>query len=575
MAQKLLIDIRHPYYEACILEWIKWRLCYEGGQNFINTYLKKFSKRETNEDFEKRKEITYNPSFASSAVDEIKNSIFQRMFDISRKGGSKSYQQAVLGMEGGVDLEGHSMNSFIGVKVLPELLPMARVGLYLDMPNLLGITVAENKGIRPYLYTYPVEDILSWNLVFVNGSYEVRNVLLRDNIYEYDAETGLPSGETCKYKHLWLDQDGFVHVKFYDGEGTYQNEQILNIQKIPLYISSIRQSLLTYVANYQIALLNLGSSDMAYALQSNFPFYTEQFDFRNDSTHFRAPGTAQGGESKDAVAAKPEEVKVGSGAGRRYGRGLERPGFIHPSSEPLRASMEKQSQLKEEIRQLVNLAVTNLNPQRTSAESKAMDQQGLETGLSYIGLELENAERKIAEFWKMYEGGEVATIKYPTKYSLRTEEDQRAEAKELANLLSVVPSKTYQKVIAKRIANVMVGNKVSNEDMVKIESEINSTPAMTCDTDTIAKDVEIGILDLRLASKLKGYPDDTVDKAEKDHENRLKRIQIAQAENGGAARGVKDIDGDVNGSSARKEKKESRDTTQDDVVTDKTRGEGQ
>ena len=32
-----------------------------------------------------------------------------------------------------------------------------------------------------------------------------------------------------------------------------------------------------------------------------------------------------------------------------------------------------------------------------------MDNQGLEAGLSYIGLVLEAAERQIAEFWAAYE----------------------------------------------------------------------------------------------------------------------------------------------------------------------------
>ncbi len=44
----------------------------------------------------------------------------------------------------------------------------------------------------------------------------------------------------------------------------------------------------------------------------------------------------------------------------------------------------------------MNLAVSSLAV-RASAESKAMDNQGLEAGLSYIGLLLDIAERQIAE----------------------------------------------------------------------------------------------------------------------------------------------------------------------------------
>ena len=58
-----------------------------------------------------------------------------------------------------------------------------------------------------------------------------------------------------------------------------------------------------------------------------------------------------------------------------------------------------------------------------------MDNQGLEAGLSYIGLVLENAERQIAEHWAAYEERnplkrQIATIKYPDVYSLKTDADR-------------------------------------------------------------------------------------------------------------------------------------------------------
>jgi hypothetical protein len=74
-----------------------------------------------------------------------------------------------------------------------------------------------------------------------------------------------------------------------------------------------------------------------------------------------------------------------------------------------------------------------------------MDNQGLEAGLSYIGLVLEAAERQIAEFWAAYEEREsvskreVATIKYPDRYSLKTDADRITEAQNLVKLMYAVP----------------------------------------------------------------------------------------------------------------------------------------
>jgi hypothetical protein len=60
--------------------------------------------------------------------------IFQRMRDITRRGGSQAYQRAVNGLNLGVDLRGNTMNGFLGIKVLTELLIMGRVGVYVDSP---------------------------------------------------------------------------------------------------------------------------------------------------------------------------------------------------------------------------------------------------------------------------------------------------------------------------------------------------------------------------------------------------------------------------------------------------------
>src|SRR5262245_22212647 len=128
-------EIKHPEYEASIEDWEKFRLVYQGGTEFIEEYLRRYE-RETPTDFNTRTEVSPCPRFAGAGIDEIKNSIFQRMTEIARIGGTESYQAAVKGLSYGVDLLGSSMNSFIGAQVLPELLSMNKVGVFVDMPDL-------------------------------------------------------------------------------------------------------------------------------------------------------------------------------------------------------------------------------------------------------------------------------------------------------------------------------------------------------------------------------------------------------------------------------------------------------
>lgn len=578
-----LIDIRHPFWRNKSISWHKWRTVYEGGDCFVFDYTKKFSERETADSFANRRDITPAPSFAKAAINDIKNSIFQRLTDIVRRGGSDTYQRAVQGQDNGVDLHGASMNTYIGRHILPELLTMARVGIYVDAPPLNGPTLADQQGNHPYLYHYRTEEILSWSYRRDRVD-EYQSILLRDCVDDCDCETGLPKDQWLRYRHVWLDENGQVNIQFYDDECNAVNMDgivvpkepvILEITRIPFVILEITDSLLSDVSNHQIALLNMESSDLAYILKSNFPFYVEQQDDRNYSSYLK-PEAAEGGQgtAEEAVEGKNKEMKIGASQGRFYGKGLERPGFIHPSSEPIIASMQKQKQLKEDIRMLVNLALSNIQPKMASAESKGFDERGLEAGLSYIGLELEHAERKIADFWRLYESGsEPATVKYPEKYSLQTDEDRRRDVEQLEKLRDSIPSEKFQKSISKQMVQTLLGGKMTVQEIDAIHKEIDNAKCFTSNPDIIFLAIENGVMSLPIAAELLGLPEESVAQAAKDHAERAARVAAAQSKPDMGARGVPDLSANP-AQAGTQEKVASTNTATDPVVTDKQRGQG-
>jgi hypothetical protein len=551
-------NLFHPYYSAD--NYIKWRLAFKGGSDFINRYLKKYSNREDQQDFNNRKAISYCPAFAKAGVNEIKNSIFQRMVDISRIGGSNNYQKAMAGELNGVDDHGNSMNSFMGKEVLPELLVVSKVGIYVDMPNAVADNLRDAQNLIPYIYTYKVEDIINWD------SDKYNSVYLRDTRFKYDEYTGFATGLVTAFRKTWKDDNGDVWVQTYDDNEKEDSDplHLKNLTKIPFIMSEISASLMEDVADYQIALLNVASSDISYAVKSNFPFYVEQYDPRAESSKFLKH------QQEDSES---EEVDLGVTTGRRYVKGMDAPGFINPSSEPLVASMAKQNQLKEEIRLLLNLSLTNIKTVgAVSAASKDKDQVSLESGLANIGLTLEKTEREIARIWSEYEGNkDIPSINYPVNYSLRTSRDRLDEADTLNNLLTVLPSKTYQTEIGKQIARVMLNHTVNKDTIARIDAEINAAPNMVSNPDIIAKDVENGLVSPETGSKLRGYPADEAEKAKIAHAERLARITAAQTPIPTNTPVIKDTEGS---SEFKDQKAESRETDQDDVVTDKTRGEG-
>lgn len=535
---------RHPRYEGDSTNWYKWRLTYEGGRDFVNKYLERYSSREDENEFLLRKKITYCPAHAKAAIMEIKNSIFERMSDVTRLEGPESYQKSVNGMEGGVDFAGHNMTSFIGTKILPELLVLRKVGVFVDKPAMEeNRTRADDKGKRPYLYVYRAEDILSWAY---NDENVLISVLLQAEVDTVDEATGLISGKKEVRRLLRLTDAGVEYREMEDNEDVAKiTPTILKLTRIPFVIFEMTESLMADIADYQIALLNLESSDLGYLLKSNFPFYTEQSSPLTDLAANARQGmvsTDTDGNKTVTVSDGHQTIAVGPTTGRKYPKGMERPGFIHPSPEPMDVSMRKQTDMKAAIRQLVQLALTNLSPQRASGESKQFDQQGLEAGLAYIGLELETGENKIAQIWAEYEGSAPALVVYPDKYSLKSDVERMTEADKLTGLISKIPSITFQKALAKRIAFLTMGRGVSLKDEQNIIKEIDASEIIAVDPDVLLSDMEAGLVCAETASSARGYPKGDVAKAKQEHIDRLTAIAIAQGKGGGAgsdaARGV-------------------------------------
>jgi hypothetical protein len=237
--------------------------------------------------------------------------------------------------------------------------------------------------------------------------------------------------------------------------------------------------------------------------------------------------------------------------------------------------------LEEDVRKLVNLAVVNLAT-RASAESKQMDNQGLEAGLSYIGLVLESAERRIAEFWAAYEERrqtrrQVATVKYPDRYSLKSDQERIDEADKLAKLMHTVPGRTVKREIAKNIVTVLLAGKVSVERIERIHREIDASHYTTSDPKAIIDAKNAGLVGEKTASVALGFDEDEHLAAREDHTARIMRIAAAQSSSSDssdpAARGVKDLSADPAGAGSE-EKAESRDNTFRDTTTERTRGVG-
>ena len=561
-----IANLRHPHYLRDSLYFETWRDSFEGGEDYRDRYLLKFSERETDAEFRNRKLITPIPTFAKSALLDVRNSIYQRLVGVSRTGGTRQYQDAVAGKRGGVDGEGSTMDAFMGRDVLTELLVMGRVGVYVDAAPPTGDTLAD-VVFPPYLSYYRVEDILSYRYAPRGMGGEFEAVLLRDWNMEINQNVGgieLPGGTETRLRLVWKDEFGDVWYRLYSEQGDVivrdKDADVTGavrtgLRRVPFVMLDIGESLMKDVASYQQSLLNLASNDVYYAVKSNSPFLTIQADAYASGNHLKRPETADG--------ASGHTETLGAGKGRYYGINEERPQFIAPPTDPLEASMKLQERLEQSIRNLINLAVQNKAGSRTeSAESKKVGQSGLEAGLSFIGLEMETAEKKIAQMWAEYENTRepnAAVIKYPDRYTLKSDDERIAEAQETIQLVEKLPGQQLKQTVAKHIATLLLDGKVSSEELERIMREIQQGNYLIADPQITLQAHKAGLVSDETASEALGYDAvSEVEQAKKDRAERAVAVLAAQTSPGvnPAARGVPELDSDPNSGAAEREEPE-------------------
>ncbi len=556
----------HPYYNDWIYEWQKFRIVFDGGINFINTYLYKYSDAETDNDFALRKKLTYRPNHAKRAILKIRDALYQRMADVKRTGGPKSYIAAVAGQQNGINRKGMPLGTFIMLKVVPELLSMGRAFVYVDKKPLPtsfdGITtVKDAAGKVPYITFFQAEDILSWVYGDADSKHEYVSVLIREWAFDFNPETGLPIGQIQRFRRLYVDENDKVFCQYYSSKFEPGETVPLQLDRIPLVRFEIAQSLMADVADYQIALLNLVSTDMSYLTQSNTGIYVEQYDPKWEGSYVREgqsnqiasvdvkdangnvvvpAGTGSAtGTVQQANSAGNRKIVLGNRNARRVPQGTLMPEFISPSTDPVIASMKKQDQLIAEIDRLVNLQVENLS---ITGEAVKQERASLESGLSTIGLVLQTGENQIADFWAQYDGGDRALVTYPKDYSLKTDSDRIKESNDLIPLKTAVPSSTFAKEVSKKISATMFDGKVTPDTMQAIYDEIDAADFTTSDPDTLITAHQEGFITAAMGAKALGFqnPDQLAKDAQAEQAVRLATIAVHQQKAAGA-RGVADM----------------------------------
>lgn len=553
MGSKAVSAFCHPIYRDRYENWVKYRLAFYDTELFKNRYIKKINSKEDKDSYSKRKSMAYCPGLCRQQINLIRNKFSGSLRNVVRIG-PDSYEKAIQGLNGGVDLHSKSMNSFM-IEVFVELLVMGRVGVFVDMPPIpKNANEEETRGLQPYLYTFCAENICYWK--FKNG--RLVEVVLRD-CFLTDELLGTEESET--YRHIYVTDVG-VSVDIYGPDQTTKENPkehySLDIREIPIVIFDISNSVIADAVNMEIALMNLMSASHNYQLSSCITFYTEQSDGRTSNKWAKSgmPMDAGGPDTEGDNENEDDTIKMVNGhIGRSYPRDLERPGFIAPPSDPIKWALEYIRKIEKDIADSVQASLDALGDDDVN-------------GLNFLSLVLEEGERAILRIWQQYVGRESeARVVYPELFNTKSKHD---ELEKLRQCIPIVNSPKFRREASKQVANLLLSNRCGPDTISTIHDEIDDNIPAPTDPTVLERDVETGILAKKYASEMRGYPKDNVEVANKEQAERLAMIEKAQMDK--AARGVNDKG--MNPDASSNEKENSRDTTTNKTSEDLTRGSG-
>ncbi len=538
-----LTELRHPEWSALHDLWFKWRTVYEGGQEFIDEFLQRYSKRERDEDFRDRKAITYNPNHAASIINMVRNALAAKLPEVQRTG-DDIYLEA---MAENVDTFNSSMATFMATELIPLLLAQGKRFIAVDAPITnpeLQRTLADDADNTPYIYAINAEDVLSWTY---QDTRTFAAILVREVVDVVDDESKLVAGTREQWRYMRMVEEGEELLFNFNGEeivilgpgvlvcvlGEDEKKKVndlhapilLDLEQVPVVEFKLVDSLLKDIGEMQCTLLNLTSSDVSFLYRGNFSIYTEQYDLAEQglkplASERQVDDFDEEIQDEDRIETddRPIVRESGTTRGIGYGQGLERPDFIAPPVENTRLSMEKQTEIAQTMRQMLDLALVSLATKalEQSGKSKEADRIGEEAGLAYIAAILETGERQIAEvFHDFLNSTADKSVTYPKGFSLKTPEQRQEEIEKLRAKRTAVRSPTAAKIIDRRIASLQLEQFATVEEMVSVMREIDDQPFIDDDEQrqkAISIDISDKVVTHELASELRGYPEGEFDK---------------------------------------------------------------
>lgn len=473
-ALRAFYDRRHPHYARRIDHWRFLKATYEGGRDWFQEHIHKFSK-EGVEEFKDRLERAYRFNHTREAVDLVQKYLFKA--PVSRD--TDNAPEIVKEFWKSATLENLTVEQFMRMSST-ETACTGRVAIFVDNNHPEGaVTVAQMKtaGVRIYAYLVNTEDLLDY-AYDEDGNGGLIWVKTREHTRD-DSDPIMSTGEIRERVRLWT-RTGWALYE--EREVTYQNVKTRQVRKIdeghhdlgvvPCVILDHMIGADPYDAHSLI-------DDIAYLDRAIANYLSNLDAIIQDQTFSQlampAQGLLPGEEAYDkAVEMGSKRVFVydgGSGAGSK-------PEYLSPDPKQAGVILTAINKIINEIYHTIGLAGERTKEDNavgidnSSGVAKAYDFERVNALLRLKAMACENAENAIVDLiclWGREKKPEKRLVKYPESFDVMRLADELAVAEQLARIEAPTEVRREQM----RLLSDKLFIRLKDDAKARIETSIN------------------------------------------------------------------------------------------------------
>lgn len=483
-----ILKRRHPDYDELNALWIKYQAVFTGGVDVL-PYLVQHD-REHDSSFKARKKRSFYFNYVKQIVNLFVAYLFRKnVTRVSDLPDVKAFWDNADGSSEGIE---HPIDNILKQAATFYLI-FGKVAIVVDMPKddeenpVVSEADRKSQNLNPYIYLIKPQNITDWQY---GDDGRLDWIRFEESVPVPSDALGVRT-KARRWKYTtWTRDKWMTHVVEEKGNNTQAlvedmtQEKSHDLGRVPVVLvmkddnfkfgTSSGESLIKDIAVSNLALYNLGS-------------ITGE-EFYNHSLNILVMQRRVGDDDDSEIVLSDKNVLEYDGQ--------QAPHFMAPSSVPVESLQSFMEKLVREINRMSRLGSTDSSlsgtGNQTSGLAHAFSFSDTNQALSDTAKLFEEVEQRIITLVALWLGLDPADkltetkVEYPTDFGIELFDDEISTTQ---NAVETVPSKTFAKVVKKKLAKKFLSqeteevvDKVNDEIELAVESLTDQPEGLTTGT---------------------------------------------------------------------------------------------